>query len=428
MNHPICPLPLPPFTPPGNNLNLTTSHRPAISRRQFLRTSTAVFLVSSLPGSERRAAGQAGAASTDEVDITKRAEGSVPVSLSGYSGEVATVLRFDLEVAGFDVVAPDMARFNVTGNNGGAVEGQVVERATRVVMLENRRYSGGTLRSQAHAFSDDIVLKLTGRPGIARTRIAFKSDQGGNTEIYVADYDGGNATAVTRDRALVAAPCWVPGQRILYYTSYKSGFADVYSHNLATGERRAVANYPGLNSSAAASPDGQRVALILSKAGSPDLYVCDADGGNLRQLTKTREDESSPCWSPDGRQICFCSRSGGAPSLYTISPDGSEMRRLRVRGAGGSLTEPEWSPDGKWIIFTVLRRAGFDLCMVPAQGGEAVLLGAGSDASWAPNSRTVICTRGAKGRQVLSLLDVTSKRFKDVRQNLGSCSQPSWAK
>jgi TolB protein len=288
------------------------------------------------------------AAQDQSIIVQKGADATkpVPISLAGFSGEVDSVLKFDLFVAGFDMVGPESATFLVTGNNASAVEGQVTDRA-RNVLLENRRYSGGTLRSQAHAFSDDIVLKLTGVPGIARTRIAFKGESSGNTEIYVADYDGANALAVTRDRALVAAPCWVPGQRILYYTSYKSGFADVYSQNLGTGERRAVAKYPGLNTSAAVSPNGRQVALILSKSGSPDLFVCDAEGGNLKQLTKTKEDESSPCWAPDGKTICFCSRAGGSPALYTIGSDGSNMKRLRILNPSSSMTEPDWSPDGK---------------------------------------------------------------------------------
>jgi TolB protein len=220
----------------------------------------------------------------------------------------------------------------------------------------------------------------------------------------------------------------MPGKRVLYYTSYRSGFPDVYSHNLETGERKAIAKYPGLNSSAAVSPDGRRVALILSKAGSPDLYVCNADGSNLKQLTKTREDEYSPCWSPDNRTICFGSRVGGSPSLYTISADGTGLKRLDVRGAGSSLTEPDWSPDGKSILFTALRGRGFQLGKVAAEGGYADMLVDGSDGSWAPNSRTVIFTRRENGRPVLSLLDVKTQRFKDIGQNLGSCSQPSWAK
>jgi TolB protein len=369
-------------------------------------------------------------AAEEEFDITKAAnqKAPIPISLTGFTGEVASVLAFDLYVAGFEIVSPDAAQFSVTGNNATSVEGQVTLHATKSVLLENRRYSGGTLRSQAHAFSDDIVYRLTGKPGIARTKIAFKGESGGNTEIYVADYDGANALAVTRDHALVAAPCWVPGKRILYYTSYKSGFPDVYSQNLDTGERRAVARHPGLNTSAAISPDGRHVALILSKSGSPDLFVCNADGTGDKQLTRTREDEFCPCWSPDGRTICFGSRSGGSPALYTISADGSNLKRLPVAGAR-SLTEPDWSPDGSTILFTIVQARGFALCSVPATGGEATVVGTGADGCWAPNSRTVIYTRrDEKGRQILSLLDVQTKRFKDVPQNLGSCSQPCWAK
>jgi TolB protein len=360
------------------------------------------------------------------IVIDAPAQRLIPISISGYSGEVQSVLRFDLEVAGFEIVSPESAQFNVNGSNQSDVEGHVIERATRTVILENRRYQGGTPRTQAHAFADEIVLMITGQPGIARTKIAFRGQSNGNTEIYIADYDGANPVAVTRDKALVAAPAWMQGRRILYYTSYRSGYPDVYSHNLDTGERRAIANYSGLNTSAAVSPDGRRVALILSKGGSPDLYVCDSNGGNLKQLTRTKEDESSPCWSPDGKTICFVSRHGGAPALYTIPADGGSMRRLSVIGVG-SVSEPDWSPDGKWIVFTAMRRV-FEVCVVAAEGGEARTLATGYDPSWAPNSRTVIFTRRVKERQVLSLLDVPTKRIKDVAQTLSNYSQPSWAK
>jgi TolB protein len=291
--------------------------------------------------------------------------------------------------------------------------------------LFNNRYSGGTLRSQAHSLADDVIEKITGKPGISRFKIAFKGESGGKSEIYIADFDGFNPVPVTQDGALVAAPCWAPQKRLLFYTSYKSGFPDIYSHDLNSGERRTVARFPGLNTSAAVARDG-RVAMILSKSGSPDLYVRNGDGSGLKQLTKTREDESSPCWSPDGRSICYVSSVSGVPSLYLISPDGGAPRKLRTAGAG-RVSEPDWSPDGKYIVFTAMRRE-FDICIVPAEGGESVTLATGEDPSWAPNSRTLIFSRRAKGKHVLSLLDVPTKRVKDVAQHLGSCSQPSWAK
>ena len=91
-------------------------------------------------------------------------------------------------------------------------------------------------------------------------------------------------------------------------------------------------------------------------------------------------------------------------------------------------TEPDWSPDGQTIIFTMQAGTNFNICTVPAAGGEATVLKEGEDPSWAPNSRTAVFTRRVDGRRVLSLLDVPTKTFKDVPQISGSCSQPGWAR
>jgi TolB protein len=335
------------------------------------------------------------------------------------------VLGFDLDIQGFEVTGADKAQYLVNGSNNSDVSGRLTDRVSQVALL-SLKYTSGTPRSQAHALSDAIVEKITGRKGVARTKIAFKVERGQASEIYVADYDGHNAIQVTQDHAITRDPAWVSGRRMLYYTSYKAQNPDIYAHDLQTGARRAFARYPGLNAGAAPSPDGRRVALILSKGGSPNLYVCDADDGNLKQLTRTREGESAPCWSPDGRTICFSSRHEGKSALFVVSAEGGPMRRLSTGGAL-NCTEPDWSPDGKQIAFT--RLAGdFEICVVPAGGGAMTPLVAGEDPCWAPNSRTVVFTRRVKGKRVVSLLDVPTKQIKDIQQTSGSCSQPCWAK
>ena len=360
-----------------------------------------------------------------EIDITHLGARRIPISLEGYTGEVLDALRFDLDIQGFEVTGADKAQYVVSGSNNSDVTGRLTDRVGKATLL-SVRYTGGTLRSEAHTLSDAIVEKITGRNGIARTKIAFKVETGQNSEIYVADYDGHNAKQVTQDHTITRDPAWVPARRVLYYTSYKAGNPDIYVHDLQSGTRRAFARYPGLNAGAAPSPDGRRVALVLSKGGSPDIYVCDADGSNLKPLTRTREAESSPCWSPDGRTICFSSRHEGRSALFVVSVDGGSMRRLSTGGAL-NCTEPDWSPDGKQIVFT--RLAGdFEICVVPAGGGAMTPLVAGEDPAWAPNSRTVIFTRRVKGKRVVSLLDVPTKQIKDIQQTSGSCSQPCWAK
>ncbi|MGA3284310.1 MAG: hypothetical protein ABSD57_07620 [Verrucomicrobiota bacterium] len=350
----------------------------------------------------------------------------IPVALDGFSGEVLDVLKFDLYVQGFSFVAPDAAQYIISGSNAGNVQGRVTDRFSKTSLLA-RSYTGALLRREAHAFTDGIVLAITGKKGIAQTKIAFKDEApDGDGEIYVADFDGHNPQAVTHDGAIVAAPAWVPGRLALYYTSYKLGNPDIFYHDLSTGQRRAVARYSGLNSSAAVSPDGTKVAMILSKGGSPNVYVCNTDGTGLKKLTTTSED-SSPCWSPDGQWICFATKINARRLLAKVPAGGGEVQTIRTVGVSNP-TEPDWSPDGKWIAFTS-QMGEFDVCVVPAAGGAATVLVPGEDPSWAPNSRTLIYARRTTSyRYVLSLLDAPTKQVKDMPRVSGSDSQPAWAR
>ncbi len=349
------------------------------------------------------------------------------LSLSGFSGEADQVLRFDLEVMGCKIVAADQAQFQVTGSNNGRVEGRLIDAVSKAQLL-GKAYAGGNTRQQAHALADDIVALLPNHgKGIARTRIAFKVDAGRNSEIGVADYDGFGAQTVTSDQTLNKAPAWMPGRNAIYYTSQKLGSTDIFLQDLSTGDRRAFAQYAGSNYSPAPSADGHKVAMILSKDGWTDVYAAAADGSGLVRLTKSKEDESSPCWSPDGKYVCFAGKANERRGLYRVPATGGEQQRIPTAGVS-SPTEPDWSPDGKWIAFTAQRGGGFDICVVELSSGRVSVLVEGEDPSWAPNSRNLVYARRSGAGRVLSLLDVPTKQFKDVRRISGGASQPSWAK
>ena len=358
-------------------------------------------------------------------------EPPILISISGLSGEAVQVLQFDLYVQGFAITDAAAAQYQIIGRNNGNLEARVVQRINRSELLGNRVYSG-PFRRQVHRFADDFVNAVPGHAkGIALTRIMFKGEARGTSEIYVADFDGHNSQAMTHDGSIVAAPCWVPRRLAAYYTSYKLNHADIFYQDFSSGARRVFARYGGSNMSPAVSPDGSRVAMILSKDGWTDLYVANADGSALRRLTKSPQDESSPCWSPDGQTICYASKEGERRSLSVISASGGTPRRLRTAGAT-SPSEPDWSPDGKYIAFTSQNGGNFRIRTIPAEGGDAEDIADGEDPSWAPNSRTLICARRAAGRgnYVLSVLDVMTKQVKDVSRISGTSSesQPSWAK
>ena len=350
----------------------------------------------------------------------------VPVHITGFAGEADTILKNDLVFMGVVHKALAEAKYLINGSvSGTRAEARVLEAVTKGVAHE-AAFTAPSQRAAVHALADSIAKALTGLPGIAQSKVAFKVESGpGHGEIYISDYDGFGAQAVTSDRAIIASPSWA-GRGMLVYASYKLGNPYIFSHVLSTGSRFPVAKYAGNNYSPAVSADGQRVAMILNKNGSPNLYVGSIDGSGLKQLTHNREGDACPCWSPDGQTICYVSRSGGSAALYTIPAAGGSPRPLKTTFAP-SPTEPDWSPDGKWIAFTSLT-GGFKVFIVPAAGGEAYEVAQGEDPSWAPNSRALLFCSGPDHSKHLSLLDVPTKTVKSVARILESNSQPSWAK
>ena len=127
----------------------------------------------------------------------------IPVSLEGFSGETLDVLKFDLYVQGFSFVGPDAAQYLISGSNAGNVQGRVTDRLAKSSLLA-RSYTGASLRREAHAFADDIVLAITGKKGIAQTKIAFKAKPPTATAKFTLPI----STATIRRPSPMTAPSW----------------------------------------------------------------------------------------------------------------------------------------------------------------------------------------------------------------------------
>lgn len=263
-------------------------------------------------------------------------------------------------------------------------------------------------RSLAHCVADDIVFALTGRPGMSSARIVMVGNGTGAKELYVCDADGANLRQLTRDKAISLAPRWSPDGRSIVYTSYyRTRFPDIYLITLASGERRCLADYPGLNSSAAFAPNGRDLALILSKDGNPDLYVLDINSDRLTRLTETRRAaEASPSWSPDGGQIVFVSDRSGTPQLYIMSREGREPRRIAV--SGSQNVDPDWGANG-YIVYSSLVGGQFQVYVLNPATGETRQISRDDsnyeDPAWAPDGRHIFCVRRQNYHSQIFIID-----------------------
>lgn len=288
------------------------------------------------------------------------------------------------------------------------------------------------VRRLAHKVADDIVFALTGKKGMASTRILLIGNRTGKKEVYLCDADGQNLRQVTRDNSIAMSPKWSPDGRRFAYISFRSQFPDAYLVNLDSGDRKCIANYPGLNASAAFSPDGREMALVLSKDGNPDLYIKDLDDGALTRLTSTRRAaEASPAWSADGRQIAFVSDRSGTPQIYVMDRSGGEPRRLTSRGSQN--VDPDWGANGYIVYCSYIGRVYQIFVMNPATMEFKQVTREDADyedPSWAPDGRHIVCTRTSNYRSRIFVIDTLGGSLIPLlpESERGDWVAPNWSK
>ncbi len=349
------------------------------------------------------------------IDVTGQGQGKISISLASFrtgadaaSKTFLSVLKADLNRSGYFSVTSSAASVSVVGQ---ATAGSQIKADVQVYKTADRQRVLGksftddarNARKVAHVVADAITLAVTGKPGMASARIAMVGNRTGRKELYVSDMDGKNARQVTTDRSIVVGPGWTPDGKNVVYTSYKSGYPNVFM----TGRGKPLSSYGGLNASGSISPDGKSMAVILSKDGNPELYVKSLRTGFLKRITKTRRgNEASPCWSPDGKHLAFVSDSSGRPHVYIIPADGGTAQRLS--SSGTENVAPDWGKNG---YITYCSRVGGKYRIMVANPVARTLRQLETDWAdyedphWAPDGRHIVCSRTSNYRSAIYLLD-----------------------
>ncbi len=315
-----------------------------------------------------------------------------------------------------------------------------------------------------HAMAEDVLKQLSGEKGLFFSRIAMvcrgTGSRKNSKEVYVVDPDGRNLTQLTSDNTLTLSPSWSPDSKYLLYTQYttarngKRGTV-LKRHSLATGERKALSSREGMNSGAAWSPKGDRIAITLSFNGRPEIYFINPNGIgdpvpfsrnlNIRRVggdgfqtvfAATLFDVE-PSWSPDASKIVFSSARTGNPMIFTVDVGSKIGNQLTF--AGKYNATPAWSPKGDKIVFAAQRLAegNFDLYLIDPDGNNLTRLTAGErssgrsvsteNPSWAPTGRhlTFFNNEGGSNSVYVMTMDGTVKR--KISPEGRDCTEPSWS-
>lgn len=394
------------------------------------------------------------------VEVSGVGMTQLPIAIAPFKGEsqsaqkITSIVRADLERSGMfrmvdaagltadEDTRPDFAAWRekgadamVTGSVSPLADGRFDVRLRLWDMVRGQDLGGQSytvsqadLRLSAHRVSDFVYEKLTGEKGIFSTRIAYVTKSGSRYTLWVADSDGESAQSALASPEPIISPTWSPNGAQLAYVSFESRKPVIYSHDVATGKRRLLANFRGSNSAPAWSPDGKQLVATLSRDGGSQIYAMGLNGGEPTRLTKSSSIDTEPTYSLDGKFIYFVSDRGGAPQIYRMSPAGGNPERVTF--AGNYNISPAISPDGRLLAYISRIGGAFKLHVMELGTGVVTSITdtAGDESpSFAPNGRLIVYATQQQGKEALMTTTLDGKIKAKLSGAGGDIREPDWS-
>jgi len=240
--------------------------------------------------------------------------------------------------------------------------------------------------------SDRFEQVYTPRFSPDGTKLAYSAwRKGGYRDIHVIDLASREIVKVTHDRALDTGPAWSPDGSRLYFSSDRTGIANIYAWEPGSGEITQITNVVSGAYTPAPSPDGRRLAYIGYTSRGYDVYLLELESEQGGPAAPYADDRPPPSdadtlladasdryaaartlyprfWGLDLEEDAFGRQLG----IFTRGEDAAQLHNFFAR-LGISLTEGYVNADLRYT----LRRLPPDLSLsffrrVTPRGGFVV--------------------------------------------------------
>ena len=268
------------------------------------------------------------------------------------------------ELRGEPVQVTDYVGTTFDASTVGVTRRHFTASNTGVLVFDSRHRRGSQLvwsdrsgrRTAIDGFADAVMLRLS--PDGSRFAVARRDEKNpGNSDLWVANADGSNATRLSFDPADDIFPVWSPDGARIRWASNRDGVYHLYEKAVSgLGHDRLLFPTPLFKFPTDWSRDGR---FILFRQIDPktayDIWFVSAEPDSAeftpRPFLQTTGNEAAAVLSPNGEWIAYAADESGRYEVYVQNfPDGGGKRQIST--AGGLA--PLWRSDGRELFFHAL--------------------------------------------------------------------------
>ncbi|WP_440993517.1 Tol-Pal system beta propeller repeat protein TolB [Cysteiniphilum litorale] len=371
-----------------------------------------------------------------------RNSGRIESQTSGFPQQIDNVQQINWSKWSADYVLigqidKNNGHYNITYELASKLSGKVLS-ARKFTNLQESQ-----LRLLAHTISNYIYEAITGSKGYFTSKLAYVDVENPYNvkkavyQLVVSDYDGFNPHVLLRQtKEPIMSPTWSKDGKYLAYVSYHKGGMAIYTIGVYSGERKKVANYEGINSSPAFSPNGTTLAMVLSQGYSENtnIYLMNLNNDKLYKKLTLNGINTAPTFSPTGSEIAFVSNRGGNPQIYTTAIDSKYPSSERLTYGTKQAFDPQYTPNGQSIVFMYQKDSGSgtQIAKVDLRDKKITVLTHGSmdsSPSVSPDGNMVIYAQGQpSGGANLAMVSIDGKVQISLPSNTqGAIQSPAWS-